>query len=491
MPIRGDSLNVALVPNPAKQLLDAETIVPNQIEFRNLRRTDAGFAKTRPGYAEEWSVGVSERIDLLIPFKDAATGGKGYGVTSGGKIFELKSSQAIQQYTGTALSGDFRPTWAVFDGVPIIVDGQAPVKINTGGVNTFSALGGSPPAGKFIAVIADRAIISGQDDTSFDWSVPGDAEDWSGTGSGNSSVTGHGEAIRYMTVKDTDLYFFKDASIEIWRHIGGNEVFGRVAIVTFMDKFAFNRGIAGYSVVLGGTQPGPQRFYFYGNGNFWMLDGLTPINISRAYTAEIGDLASVSDMVGFHLAKEHVVAWSEPVSGRMFVFDYVNNVFTEDNRWASGSWERLPMRAYMESDEKAYIGDYDPTGKVYHWDESYNDDDGQPIRVYRKFRVLLTKNRHKARVNRMAFRMERGQGAIASSPTMQVKWALDGVDFTTAKSLSTGEATTDVGDAGNYDPHQEIRGLGVGREMLVEIAQTAPIAHILTHCELAVKELGR
>lgn len=491
MPLQGNTFNVALNPNPAKQLLDAETIVPNQIEFRNLLRTDAGFAKTRPGYAQEWSLGVNESIDLLMPFKDTSTGGKGYAVTNTGKIYELLAAQNVQQYTGTALSGSFRPTWAVFDGVPIIVDGQAPVKINTGGVNTFSALGGTPPAGKFIAVIADRVVISGQDDTSYDWSAPGNAEDWSGAGSGNASVTGHGESIQYMTVKDTDLYFFKNASIELVRHIGGNEVFGRVAIASVMDKFSFNRGISGFSVVLAGTQPGPQRFYFYANGNFWMLDGLTPLNISRAYTSEIGDLASVSDLYGFHFAKEHVIRWIEPIAGRTLVFDYVNNVFTEDNRWESGAWQRLPIRAYMESDEKAYIGDYDPTGRVYHWDESLSDDNGTNIRAFRKFRVLLSPNRQKARVNRVAFRFERGLGAIGTSPNMEVRWALDGVDFDTTKALSAGTATLTVADRGNYDPHAEIRNLGRGRELLMEISQTEPVRHLLTHAEVTAKAMGR
>ena len=489
--IRGETFNVALNPNPAKQLGDLENIVPNQIEFRNLIRTDAGFAKTRPGYLEEWDVGVSEEIDLLIPFKDVATGGLGYTVTGTGKIYELKASQAIQQYTGAALSGEFRPTWAVFDGVPIIVDGQAPVKINTGGVNTFSALGGSPPAGKFIAVIADRVIISGQDDTSFDWTSAGTSETWSGGSSGNSNVTGHGEKIRYMTVKDTDLYFFKDASIEIWRHIEGNEVFVRVAIVTIMDKFTFNRGISEYSVVLSQGKIGPQHYHFYANGAFWLLDGLSPINISRAYMQEIGDLASVKDVYGFNFAKEHVIRWFEPTAGRCFVFDYVNSVFTEDNNWSGSVFDRLPIRAYMESDDRAYIGDHDPTGKVYHWDESHLDDDGSAIRILRRLRIPLTRNRHKGRVNSLVVRMRRGQGAIGSSPTMLLKWAFDGTDFTTNKALSIGEATVGVGDAGNYDPHIEIKNLGVGREMLLEIAQTSPVQHLLTNLELTIKELGR
>jgi hypothetical protein len=74
--------------------------------------------------------------------------------------------------------------------------------------------------------------------------------------------------------------------------------------------------------------------------------------------------------------REHVIRWFEPVSGTTFVYDYVSGNWSEDNRWQHGDWARLPIQAYMESGDRAYVGDFDPTGKVYEWSDEIFDDDG-------------------------------------------------------------------------------------------------------------------
>jgi hypothetical protein len=490
---QGNTFNVSLNPIGAKQLDSSETIVPAHLELRNGVRTDAGFFKSRPGYTDEWNIGVAVATNGLIPFKRASTSGLGFAVTTTGRIFELRPSQVEVEYTGTTLTGAERPYWVFFnDGtntMPIVINGQAPIRIRTdlAGLNTLDVLPGSPPAGKWLAVVADRLVIAGQNETQFNWSAPGSAISW--PANNFSNVTGHGEGIRYMTARDTDLYFFKDASIELWSHIGGNEVFGRRAIVNFMDKFAVNRGLVGATVVQAGN---PSTFFFYADGDFWAMSGFNPVRISGNYKREIGNLASVSGMYGFHYDKEHVIRWFEPVSGKCFNFDYVNQNFVEDNKWLAGDWARLPHFSYMESDGVAYFGDFDPTGKIYRWSDTIFRDDGAEIRVFRKFRVLLDpQTNHRVRWNRMRLRFKRGQGAIGSNPLLNVRWALDGVDFNANQSLAMGEATASVGEAGNYDPTLDLLNLGVGREAIIEMFQTANVQHLLTHCTVTAKPLGR
>jgi hypothetical protein len=488
------TFNVALSPVGAKTLVDAETIVPNHLEIRNGVRTDGGFFKSRPGYDLEWNLGVAESVRMLIPFKRADTSGLGFVHTSGGRIYELRASGVSVQYTGVTLAGGFRPTWAAFDDIPIIVDGQSPTRIRVDlPGTTLDALPGSPPNGRFIAVVADRVVISGQAVlglvTQFRWSAAGSAISWP---AGNfSNVTGHGESIRYMAVKDTDLYFFKDFSVEVWAHVGGNEVFARRGIITFMDKVVRNRGLVGFTVVLGGD---PERFYFYADGDFWVLDGFTPRRISGAYKRRIGQVASVSSMFAYHFPKEHVIRWFEPISGTTFVFDYVNNNWSEDNTWntGAGEWARLPIQAFMESDDKAYIGDYEASGKIFEWSDATFQDDGVNIRLERELRILLDpKNSHKARLNRLLLRMKRGTGAIGTTPQLDIRYAFDGVDFSTSKAQSIGTATATVGEAGNYDPYVALTNLGVGREVLLELVQFAPVTHLLTHLTVTSKPLGR
>lgn len=487
---QGESFNIAVTPQGAKQLLPAETLAPNHLELRNGVRTDAGFWKGRPGYTTEWNLGVASSIPLLIPFRRTATSGLGFAVTNAGTIYELKASQASQLYSGPTVDGTFRPTYAVFDGIPIVCSGQAPVKIRVDqapGNNNVELLGGSPPAARFISVVADRVVVSGQNDTTFTWSDAGNSEIWPGLNFSN--VTGHGESIRYQSVRGTDLYFFKDFSIEVWSHIGGDEVFGRSGIIPFRDKFSGERGLQGWSVVLAGDPP---RFFFYADGDFWVLDGFTPRRISLTYKREIGNLPSVANLYGYDFGKEHVIRWFEPVAGRCFVYDYRNDNFTEDNAWTNGAWERLPVYSYMEMQDRQFIGSYDPTGIISEWDDDIYSDNGTPIRVYRKLRFLLDpKKSHAARWNRLRFRMQRGQGAIGTDPTLQVRWALDGADFTAFQSLSMGEATVSVGESGSYNPYLDLYNLGVGKEALVEIVQYASTPHVLTHLQITARPFGR
>jgi hypothetical protein len=269
-------------------------------------------------------------------------------------------------------------------------------------------------------------------------------------------------------------------------------VFGRRGIVTIMDKFSRNRGIASFSIVgpIGGA------WFCYCDGGFYKVQGLQADEVSLTYKREIGLVPSVENMYGYHFAKEHVIRWFEPLSARCFTFDYVNGVFTEDNTWINGAWARLPAYSYMESNDKAYIGDYDPTGTVYQWSDTLNSDNGLDTRIYRKFRVLLSKNGHRCRLNRMRLRFKRGTGTIGSAPDVNVRWAFDGTDFSLFQSINLGTATASVAEEGNYDPYVDVlsaagsRVLGIGREVLIELWQTSHVPHLLTHCNLTVQELG-
>jgi len=475
------TLNVAVNPLGVKQLRALETFYPAHLELRNGVRTDSGNYKGRPGFATVWDTGVDVPINLLIP-KVRNVNTVGFAVTTSGTIYELYSDRTSTLLTGPTLTGDYRPTWCEFDNLVIICDGQAPVQVDVG--TTVSLLAGSPPAAKFCAVIADRVVLSGYDETGFVWSDPGSAIVW--PVNNTSSVTGNGEKIRYMAVANTDLYFFKDASIEIWSHIGGVEVFGRRGIVTFGDKFTRNQGIASFSVV-----QGDDAFYFFADGDFWGLNGFKPQRISAAYKRELGLLTSTEFMYGFHFAKEHLIRWFEPVSARCFVYDYVNQVFSEDSTWNNGDYDRLPIYSYAEFQGVPYVGDYNPTGIISRWHDDIYSDNGTPIHIVRKFRVPLSAKGHSAKVNKLRLRFERGTGGSTSATeNLLVRWSFDEGPLTPYATLSIGND----GDSNPYVDVYEPNGcltLGVGHEMVMEISQAAAVPHLLTHALLTVKELGR
>lgn len=485
--IQGQTINVALNPLGAKQLRESESFYPANLELRNGVRTDAGFFKGRPGYTSKWSVGVAQPMMLLIPRKWSTGGrvtGRGFGVTENGRLFELLSDDSVQEFTGNTLNGVFRPTWCEFDGRLIIVDGQAPIKVDPAGTTT-SLLGGSPPAAKYCAVIADRVVLAGHDETLFRWSDPGSSEIWP---AGNQSeVTGHGEVIRNLMVANQDLYFFKDFTIEVWAHIGGQEVFGRRLMVTVGDKFSRNRGVPSFSVV-----QGPDGFYFFCESHFWKLTGAQAQILSFPYQRELAGLVDVDSMYGFHCQKEHLIRWFEPVSGRCFVYDYVNDNFTEDNGVSGGEFTRLPVYSYMEVDGVAYVGDYNPTGNVYRWGDDLYTDNGTAIKLSRRFRVPLSQNGHKAKLTRLRLRMQRGSGgSTAVTENMLVRWSFDEGAYSPYAELA-------IGNDGDGDPYVDVihpvsgsRTLGIGRDVKLELTQQVGVPHLLTHANLTVKELGR
>lgn len=476
---RGQTLNVAINPLGGKQLLPAETFAPAHLELRNGLRTDGGFYRGRPGYVSRFDVGVDEPITLLIPRPRLSTD-LGFAVTESGQIYELHKDYTSQLMTGPTLNGVFRPTWCEFDDTVIVCDGQAPIAVDQVGTTT-ALLGGSPPAAKFCAVIADRVILAGYDDTGFQWSDPGSSTTWSPGNIG--SVTGNGERIRFMQDAGTDLYFFKDCSIEIWAHIGGVEVFGRRGIIPFADKRQTHRPMAGFSAVLA------KQWYWYANGDFWTLNGFTPQAISGTYKRAIEALKTTEDCYGFDFQKEHVIRWFFPTEGRCFVYDYINGVFTEDTGWAHGQHTRLPIFGYMEVDGTAYIGDYNATGQVFEWSSDVQTDNGADIRLLRAFRVALHQSGHKCSVNRLRLRIERGHGQSSTSPQAMIRWNFDEGDWTPYRSVSLGE----VGDRDPYIDvlnHAGTKVLGKGREMTIELVQTAQVRHLMTHALLTVQPLG-
>lgn len=311
-----------------------------------------------------------------------------------------------------------------------------------------------------------------------------------------------------MKVLGTDLYFFKDFSIEIWGHIGGREVFGRKGIIPLVDKFARHRRLIGESVVLAGDPP---RFFFYCDNDFWVLDGFAPRRISNAYKARMQTLPQStvnnflgSSVIGFDYSKEHVIRWRLRGVG-VFVYDYLNDVWTEDatrTGFTDAPFFLPPNHggAYMEFGNKAYIatGFADVgtggTDKVYEWTNTAYQDAGSPFSVFRLLRFPLDpQQNHRCRWNRLLLRGKRGRGSAGSNPQLTVRWWLDqDADSYTGATGAKGKVTLPLGETGDADFYfPAITGLGVGRDVTLELEHAANVPHVLTHATIAAKPLGR
>jgi hypothetical protein len=160
-------------------------------------------------------------------------------------------------------------------------------------------------------------------------------------------------------------------------------------------------------------------YWFGEDGNFYVMEGGSPKVISDAYKKGIDKSVKIpgviglnrkgllKDIYGFDFEKENVIRWIAPTLGRCFTYDYYKNIFSEDNSWDHGQFERLNVSSYMELDNEQYVGDYKPTGIVHRWSHDYQTDNGKHIRVFRKF-ALVSPEGSTLKYNRVRFRIKRG-----------------------------------------------------------------------------------
>lgn len=466
--LRGVTKNVALNPLVYKDLDETENFIPTHADLRNIVFTDAGNMKKRPGYLENWDLGADEQVESLIP-EDI-----GYGVLKSGRIFRLEGTPV--ELTGQRLNGAYRPTHANQDNILMLADGGPPVKIVD---RVASLLGGSPSNFRFIDRLGPYTLGCGHDDTELKWCASGNPENWITGDSGFANVQkgGKTDIIRnFKVLKKNRAYFFKGKSFEVWVNRGGSTPFVRTD--------TGNRGLgADYSLIREGS-----TLYWLGDDRrFYRLDGvITPTPISSPFEDYIQKLPSVEDCVGVLFEKEHLIKWQMGISGKTLVYDYKNDRWWEDNRWENGQFGRLPINSYMEINNKQYIGSYNLDGLIHEWSYTHKNDDGQDIRVYRRFTVRPSPDGRVARFNRIGIRLKRGVATSSVTlPKFVWRYRLD-------RSVKWSDYfTIDMGAVGDNDPYIIKTGLGNGREIELEFMETDSVDLLLTNVDLTTRVLRR
>jgi hypothetical protein len=341
--------------------------------------------------------------------------------------------------------------------------------------NETSTLGGIPEGVKYVTRVGAYTIYAGHDDNTILFSASLNPESVDvGDGGGFFLSQQRGGINRNIKELRDKLYIFLDRHIEIWVNIGGAAVFVK------QDGLTINSGtIASHSIV-----EANDTFYFYGDDNkFYVITGQGAKDISKSYTGDIDEIVNPDAMYGIHFKKERLIRWFEPVQGKCYVYDYRNNVFSQDNTWEHGQFERMQINSYMELKNRAYIGAYDPVGKVYEWSREFKDDDGEPIRVFRKFNLKPSPRDNRVRFNRLRFRVKRGVGDHGATPVICYRYRLD-------KGGWSVERTVDLGAKGDYDPVITAQhSLGIGREIEFEVTVTDSVDYTLTGMSLNIREL--
>ncbi len=466
MPVRGVTKNVAIAPRGTKDLNPEENFIPGQIDLKNGFMTDAGNWSKRPGYAQSHDVGVDKPIEILVP-----EGSDGYAVSEDGKVYRLTPTAAID-LPAQRLTGASRPTWVKHDAIQILADGGPPVKILAGGSDT-ALLGGSPSNFKYLTRVGPYVIGAGHDPTQFKWSAAGNPDNWTTGDSGFANVKKDGAIKNGGSLKDR-LFFFKDNAIEVWFNRGGTTPFVRIETI--------EKGMNASDSLVKETD----TFYWLGDDlRFYRLDGVRATPISSPYEGFIQGLLNPSEAIGFNFKKEHLLKWLFPTDGVILVFDYKNNIWSEDARWVGSGWQRIPMNSYMEINNKQFIGSFNLDGLIYEWGKDNLDDAGQPIRVFREFSVKPSDKGHKNRFNRLRFRLKRGVAtAGVANPLFSWRYRFD------RNPVWQPWDDVDMGVVGDNDPYIDRRNLGIGRELSFQVSESDAVDFLLQNMDLTVKELG-
>lgn len=458
--IRGVTKNVAINGPVSKNTDESEIFVPNQIDRRNGRLSDGNSWVTRPGFITNWNLGIDENIKLLIP-KDT-----GYAGLKNGRIFQLGNT--ITEMTGQKLNGNYRPNWIQNDAKIVIVDGGSPIKIFN---SITSLLGGSPSNFRFIGMVGPYTIGCGHSDTEFKWCASNNVENWTTGDSGFANVKKDG-ILQGMKIIKERVYFFKNNSTEIWYNRGGTTPFVRIDYI--------ERGLKPSDSII---QDGSILCFIGDDLRFYKMEGINPIVISSPYEKYIQSMVNHDQTVGYHFAKEHLYVWVFPIDGRVLIYDYKFNTWSEDNTWTSGQWGRIPINSYMELNNKQYIGSYNEDGLIYEWSKDNKTDNGDPIRNYRRFAVKPSENGHRNRFNRLQFRLKRGVAdATTPNPVFTWRYRFDRGDW-------GNENPVDMGVVGDYNPYVTRSNLGIGREIEFETSCTDAVEHLMTEMNLTVREL--
>jgi WD40 repeat protein len=463
--VRGETKNVAITPSGYKNAENAETVIPQHTDLRNGYMTDFKNYQKRQG-REVWKdLGVAAKIVLLIPIQP------GYAVLSNGDIYRLDTKAKLT----TSFTGEINEaTWDVHGDKIIICGGQGPaIKIED---FDSSELDGAPAGAKFVGRISTYTLMCGHTASEVKFSLPGNPEDWSSTGSGDFNVKS-GETIKNFKVLREKAYIFKERSIEVWAIVGG----GAIPFVR-QEGAWITRGVgeAGGSVV-----EAEDTFYWLGSDlQIYRLEGASPKVVSTAYSKVLKSLTHPEDVLAIDFSQDHLIRWLFPTDGKCIVYDYAHKIFWEDNEWSNGQWKRMNINAYMEMDGKQYTGCYDPDGEVSEWSKDYYTDNGRPIRVYRRFSFIASEKGNNYKYNKVGFRFNRGLGDNDTpNPVMNFRYKLDQGPWSTAQDIP-------LGSSGDFNPWVFTHNLGVGRELEVETFQTDAVPHIMTNMNFTARELG-
>lgn len=375
----------------------------------------------------------------------------------GTNIYRAKSTNGVNRSRWTLLAK--QPSAG---GQEFVDDGRNPILLTTpSGPSTSHP----PPGVKYVTTLNDYAIVAGHHRYEIAWTFPGNSDLWPILNVANVALASG--QVRGLGSSQDRLYVFCEHAIEIWglQNVGNSTIFTRR-----------------HSIPIGVLAPDS---IVRNNGEYFFLSNDLRVYILAA-NFQVRSLSDKVERLFADLTKPELVyaiAFTRDSTIRFFSKED-DKCITLDFRYPAWSTDeganrtRLPVEGYCEVDGQQYVAITGEEG-VFRWGPEYLTDNGTSIRVRRTMKMVMSQSGRSVRVKRLRLR---APGSIETGEA-DVRWTLDG--------SSPERHTLADGDVENGHSYYDFWGLGVGREIEIEVNESTSGALAVSHAHLMLKELGR
>ena len=440
--------------------------------------------KKRFGLKEFVNLGTARQIDGLYYWDDKNT----VMAISKGKVFKIEEDKSITDLTGIELEKDKSTTFidGISQGTRYLFMANGSKVVYTDNSNVTDTLSGSsvPTSVSSVAILDNYLLVNEDGANTFKWSgnTSGviDPLAWSiGDGNSSASAESNPDNILSVIVLKNEIYLIGRETIEVWYNQG---VVG-IPFIRIGGAFVQRGCIAKDSVqIINDT------FYWLDNErrvsrlvgrNFQVVD--TP------FAKEFQSFNNVSDAIGNHIQVDgngyYMINF--PSERRSYVFDYINNEWSELSYWNTATAERenfLGQHSIFATRWNKHLVGSRIDGKIYEISFKFYDDDGSPIRFEKTTGNINHGSTSEKASTALFFRLLRGQANVVS-PKLLYSFRDNG------KNSWSNEIPIDLGSLGDTELVKELRPMGTYRERQHKFVVTDDVPFTIIDVEEEVRTI--
>lgn len=327
---------------------------------------------------------ISKRRPGLLLFKDIGSGSAIDGVywwakrgflvvVSGGTVYKITDTDGtLVSIGGVSLQTGVRVTFAEasYAGVDYLFmcNGTQIAYTNGTAAAAFLSDGDAPTNCTFVAFIDQYLVANDTSNDKFYYSAVGDPFSWSNLDF--ATAESNFDKSTLILVKNRNIIIFGESSIEFWYNDGTTPFSRRNDI--FVNEGTF----AAYSAV--DTSVG--IFFLNNNREVMVLSPTGAVKkVSGPYDKTIQGLSETDDAIGdnYIVGGKGFYVLTFPSAEKTYVYDYVNDYWSEWAYWVSSDFARYLGNNYTYAAgwNLHIVGDYNDD-KLYTSSFDYYDDNG-------------------------------------------------------------------------------------------------------------------